>query len=120
MTLHVVLLAGLVRATTARRCRTLSRMSSVSSAARLRLEIGCHPIQVRNHPAQAVALATNRADLLLLLAQPLGSPAHRQQRDCEMQHMREVIEDLAERDHIWLQLRRLDLVQALAASRSSG
>src|SRR5437660_11610148 len=28
-----------------------------------------------------------------------------------MQHMREVIEDLAERDHEWLQLRRLDVVQ---------
>src|SRR6478752_899525 len=28
-----------------------------------------------------------------------------------MQHMREVIEDLAERDHIWLQLRRLDHAQ---------
>jgi hypothetical protein len=77
VTLHVIPLAGLLRATTARRCRTLSRMSSVSSAARLKLEIGCHPIQVRNHRAQAVALATNRADLLLLLAQPLGSPAHR-------------------------------------------
>jgi len=73
----VVLLAGSVRAAMARRCPTLSRMSSVSSAARLELEIGCHPIQVGNHPAQAVALATNRADLLLLLTQPLGSPAHR-------------------------------------------
>jgi hypothetical protein len=57
----------LVRATTMRRCRTLSRMSS-SAQPLLKLEIGCHPIQVRNHPAQAVALATDRADLLLLLA----------------------------------------------------
>ena len=36
VTLHVVLLAGLARATTMRRCRTLSRMSSVSSAALLK------------------------------------------------------------------------------------
>ena len=55
---------------------SMKRDAEVSSAARLELEIGGHPIQVRNDPAQAVALAANRADLLPLFPQPLGAPAH--------------------------------------------
>src|SRR4051812_39405148 len=68
-------------------------------------------VEFCDHAPEPLSLWTDGPNLSLLIAEPLRAPRAGEQRDRIVKELSQVVEDLTQRPHLRLQLRRLDPVQ---------